>query len=126
MTTFGWASSIREVLKGIATLDDSEGPVELICLWFDDLYVPGMSKDVPESGREDSEVDRSFESCFSPTELEALSSFHSFYAARVDELSDDPGTWRDDPAWQQVSAAAASALDTLEPAWRSDRERPVL
>ena len=33
--------SIRQLLADIAELNPKEGPVELICMWFDDLYLPG-------------------------------------------------------------------------------------
>ena len=105
--------SIRQFLADIAELNPKEGPVELKCLWFDDLYFPdqicprGYSREVWERGL------REWKSCFTDGELRILARFHDKYASVVDALPTNWPGWEQAPGWQTVKKAAANALAEL-------------
>jgi hypothetical protein len=117
MTEFHYNQSIKELLRSIAELKEAEGPVELCCMWFDDLYFPahtrpqGMSIEVFEKGQ------REWKSCFSNPELEALAKFHTVFEREKPKLSmEQPSVWRSDEHWLVVAQAAKHALERFHPA----------
>src|SRR5271170_4468169 len=90
MKTLHYRESIREYLTLVADpkLQDKEGPTEIICLWFDDLYFPNFNPkiynpSVFEKGLKD------FESCFSKNELEAMRMFHNYFNSVADKIDTD-------------------------------------
>ncbi|HEV2189971.1 MAG TPA: hypothetical protein VGR70_22390 [Stellaceae bacterium] len=105
--------SIRRLLADIAVLNPEEGPVELICLWFDDLYRPAQTRpdhSVPEIWEK---ALQEWRECFSDDELRSLARFHDTYASLVDALPTNWPGWVQDSRWQTVKAAAADALAQL-------------
>ena len=108
----GYRKSIIELLKSIAALDPMEGPTEMICGWYDDLYLPchdpkGFHKDVWEQGQ------REWFQCFSKQEVEALANFHSVFESVVDELPENPVRVSSDSNWRKLSQAAKQALEAF-------------
>jgi hypothetical protein len=95
MSEHDWRASVRSVLTGIATLDERVGPVELACMWFDDLYAPGTTQ---------------FDASFTAQQLNTLKAFHTVFEAESDGLSEDARSWRTDKGWLRVSSAAKEAL----------------
>jgi len=95
MPEFGYKQNILSLLEDLAVLDPQLGPVELCCMWFDDLYLPEL---------------REWTSCFSSHELKLMATFHDLFASRVDGLP-TTGEWQQDPGWQAVSNASQTVLD---------------
>ncbi len=111
MSKLHYHSSIQEHLEDLANLDETVGPSELICGWFDDLYFPaeqscpsGYPQETWDRGQ------REWSACFSTGELAALAAFHAVFSFRVDSLSLDPEQWRHDPGWAIVGEAAQVAV----------------
>jgi hypothetical protein len=102
--------SIRKLLSDIADLNSIEGPVELICMWFDTLYFPAaLNPEIYKPGVFE-EAMREWEACFNSTELQALADFHDVYNSEVKALPTKNSQWEEDAGWQKVSAAARLAL----------------
>jgi hypothetical protein len=72
--------------------------VELICMWFDDLYKPAWSL---------------FQDAFSPAEQERLAAFDQFYQARKKQLPTTLAAMHQSPVWHEVMAAASNTLQCL-------------
>ena len=70
-------------------------PYELLCMWFDDSYLP----DSP-----------AFQAAFTATELVALAEFDRFYDSRADALPSGVGVreLQRSKAWTEIMAAAAA------------------
>jgi len=74
---------------------------ELLCMWFDDLYVP---------------EDQIFKRAFSDEELAALRSFNECYEEQAKALKLVPGgieAWLENDAWARVMGKAAETLAQL-------------
>jgi hypothetical protein len=72
--------------------------VELICMWFDDLYKPSWSL---------------FQDAFSSAEQEQLSVFDQFYQAHKKQVPDTLAAMHKSPVWQEIMAAACNTLQCL-------------
>jgi hypothetical protein len=75
--------------------------VELVCMWFDDLY---------DEKRADRDV------AFTAEERAALADFHQFYKERVDMLPASQGTvrtWLASPVWSEVMERARKTLEVI-------------
>ena len=106
---FFYREAIRDLLRGIASLDSWPGPTELMCGWFDDNYWPADL----ERDRQSKEF-LEWQSCFSEVQLNALERFHSHFSKIVDKLSDDPIRFGDDPEWGKLSTLASQILPLFE------------
>jgi hypothetical protein len=113
MKTLHYRESIREYLTLVADpkLQAKEGPTEIICLWFDDLYAPAddqkkYNPGVFEKGLKD------FESYFSQNELETMRTFHNYFNSVVDKIDTDKSfeEIQKDPNWIKLSEEAKRAL----------------
>jgi hypothetical protein len=74
---------------------------ELVCIWFDDLYLPG---------------DAFFCSCFMAQELAVLQEFHRFYDERIERLPESKGTvdtWLASPVWREIMKKAEETLSRI-------------
>ncbi|MDP9141885.1 MAG: hypothetical protein M3O62_13960 [Pseudomonadota bacterium] len=67
-------------------------------MWFDDFYHPESEK---------------FAVSFTPTQLDALKTFHSVFEAQSNELSEDFSSWKAETSWMLVSKAATEALNVF-------------
>lgn len=79
-------------------------PVELVCQWSDDSYLPNSE---------------SFRLCFSPTELKALAVFNDYFEDHEKlllEPREGVKTWLRDETWQGIMRAADRALAVLDSA----------
>ena len=75
---------------------------ELVCMWFDDFYLP-ESKYVCES--------------FTSEELKELKKFNEFYDDKFELLPDSQGTvltWLKNKAWRDIMAEAQKTLRKLK------------
>ena len=69
-------TSIRSLLASLASLDRDEGPVELRCMWFDDLYLPaGNNPEIFKPGVWDRGL-QEWKAAFTEDELDILAEFH--------------------------------------------------
>ena len=104
---------MAETLCAIASLDPMFGSVELICLWFDDVYFPCQER--PECIATDVWVRgiSEWHACFSDSELDALARFHSVFDMLLNGLSEDPKSFRNDPGWIKVAEAAKTAFNRI-------------
>jgi hypothetical protein len=75
---------------------------ELLCVWFDDTYLP-------ESKR--------FRECFSTAELDAMAAFNAFFNERINSLPTDNRVsyWLDDENWRQIMQHATHLLAVITP-----------
>jgi hypothetical protein len=75
-------------------------PSELLCMWFDDSYVP----DSP-----------AFQAAFTAAELDALAEFDRFYDSRAGALPSGGGVraLHRSAAWTEIMAAAAAVRATI-------------
>ena len=64
-------NSTIQHLRNIAELNELVGPTELVCGWFDDLYLPESKK---------------FVSQFSRDELSAIQKFHKAFESVASDL----------------------------------------
>jgi hypothetical protein len=115
MSAPAYNRSIRGLLADLSTLNPNIGPEELICMWFDDLYIPSQERPVSYSPEVWERGLREWRGCFSDDELRILDRFHQAYASLVDELPTRWPEWEQDARWQSVKEAAAAALHQLEP-----------
>ena len=77
------------------TVPIADVPSELLCMWFDDSYLP----DSP-----------AFQAAFTATELDALAEFDRFYDSRAGALPSGGGVraLHRSKAWAEIMAAAAA------------------
>ena len=73
-------------------------PVELVCMWFDDLYHPQWDL---------------FVDAFSHKERVRLARFHTFYDLRVERLPDTLAEMHDSDVWNEVMTEAQQVLEDL-------------
>lgn len=116
-TTLHYRQLILELLRDIAALEAGAGPVELVCGWFDDLYLPAEASQHPRSEVWSRNL-QEWQQCFSEPELAALRSFNEVFESVQKKLTTDPSTFASDPNWHRVSEAATEAL-------RAFSERPA-
>jgi hypothetical protein len=77
-------------------------PAELLCMWFEDQYLPESP---------------SFRLCFSPPELEAMAVFSNYFAEHEKLLPDTPNgiqSWMETETWQNIMQEAGRVLAALE------------
>lgn len=104
---------IKSLLASLASLDREVGPVELCCMWFDDLYRPAekhpemYNPGVWERGLKE------WKAGFTQDELDILSEFHKVFEAESDSLPMKWPDWDKDPKWLAVRDAARLALSKL-------------
>lgn len=83
----------REYQRNVPWVDVG---TELVCQWFDDLYLPD---------------DVTFRSLFSVDELKAMSEFNAAFAELHPQLPSSGNVmWFGHPVWQQIGHAATLAL----------------
>ena len=113
MPDSSYKTSIKTLLASLASLDREEGPVELRCLWFDDLYFPADKR--PERYKPDvwDRGLRQWMACFTDDELAVLGEFHNVFEAKSSTLPMDWPDWDKDPKWVAVRDAARVALSKL-------------
>lgn len=109
MSNLGYRDNIIGLLESIAILSDNVGPVEMICGWFDDLYLPGTNSSGFEPGVHARGI-AEFEALFSDDELEAMAEFHSVFEEAYPNMSRDPHTFQSHLGWQTIANRAKTAL----------------
>ena len=95
--------SIVELLEDLAAEKPQTSESELICGWFDDLYVPGFKRQDYTSDGWKRGI-RAFEGCFTKPQLEALARFHAFYDGWLNSGVRD---------WAPVKEQAAKTLEVF-------------
>jgi hypothetical protein len=112
MKSLHYRESIRAYLTLVVDpkLQWKEGPTEIFCMWFDDLYFPnftskGFNPGVFEKGL------KGFESCFSTKELEAMRVFHEYFDSihKID-IERPFEEIQKDPRWIKLGEEAKKAL----------------
>ena len=97
MPTSTYRLSIMSLLRSLAELDPEVGPVELCCMWFDDLYFPGeMHPERYNHGVLDRGL-QEWQTGFTADEQEAMADFHNVFEAECDALPTDWPDWDKDP-----------------------------
>ena len=77
-------------------------PTELLCMWFEDNYLPASA---------------AFRLGFSPRELEAMAVFNNYFADHEKLLPDAPNGiqgWLGTEAWQGITWEASTAIAAFE------------
>jgi hypothetical protein len=77
--------------------------VELLSLWFDDIYLPNS---------------QAFRSCFSAEELSALAAFNQFYEKQSQlllEPKNGVSDWLKEKNWQEIMQRASNLVEAFEP-----------
>ncbi|MGH9786683.1 MAG: hypothetical protein ACRD88_21145 [Terriglobia bacterium] len=103
------------LLRDIASDNPRESFVEMMCLWFDDLYLPGHDP-APYTPEVWNRGIKEFNSCFHREELEALERFHELFdqrARRIPEHSTALELSRN-ADWQVIREGAVVALKAFE------------
>lgn len=118
----GYRGNIIELLQTIASAEKTReyakgtpgGDVlgELICEWFDDLYLPEKRHNEVVSA----ETLARYKSQFYPAELDAMERFNNFFDGRLDSLGkhDSAHTLLIDPVWRDIMGQAAIALRSFK------------
>ncbi len=109
MSNLGYRESIIALLKEISELSDFVGPDEMVCQWFDDLYLPGTDGSGFEPGAHDRGI-AEFRALFSGDELAAMERFHAVFEEAYPALSRDPRSFQRDLGWQTIANRAKDAL----------------
>ena len=109
MGKLGYRDNIIGLLRDISQLAESVGPDELVCQWFDDLYLPGTDPIGFEPGVHERGV-AEFRALFSEDELAALDKFHGIFHEAYPALSRDPVSFQRDQGWQTIANRAREAL----------------
>lgn len=108
-------ASIKSLLASLASPDREEGPVELCCMWFDDLYPPVCKhSEIFSPGVWDRGL-QEWKAGFTEDELDVLAEFHKIFESEINALPTDWPDWDKDSNWLKVSDAARLAL------WKLDR-----
>ena len=106
-----YRESLVNLLHEMAAEPPPDSFVELVCSWFDDLYLPGFdsAQYTPEANERGI---AEFNNCFRQSELEALDRFHRFFDARVDQMPDDasPQELMANDQWQRIRREAIKTL----------------
>ncbi len=117
MTEFGYKKGIRELLEIISdpVKRGNIGAVEIMCGWFDDLYLPADDPNHYNPGVYEKGV-KDFESCFSQKELIALQSFHEYFSSVVEDLNtnDPSNNIQEDPVWINIGLEALKTLGEFD------------
>lgn len=95
-------SSENEQLAYETNVSHVDITVELICMWFNDLYWPD---------------DEFFISCFTQDELNALAQFDQYYRDRKSQLPESQGTvrtWLASPVWREIMLEASRTLEQID------------
>lgn len=104
--------TIRDYLTMVSdhSLQMKEGPEEIFCMWFDDLYFPAFDPGSYDAGVFEQGL-RFFKSCFSEEELSALRNFHEYFRSIHEiDIERDFNELQKDPAWIELGAEAQRAL----------------
>ena len=109
MSNLGYRVNIVGLLRDISRLADHVGPDEMVCQWFDDLYLPGIDGSGFEPGVHDRGI-AEFRALFSEDELAALAEFHSVFEEAFPALSRDPRSFQRDLGWQTIANRAKEVL----------------
>lgn len=93
-------SSARKQLEYSLSVPYVAVPTELICLWFDDVYIP----------------DDAFNRSFSSEELDAMAIFDDYFDARRKFLPENVGIKKllETEDWQQIMHQARQTLVVLQ------------
>jgi hypothetical protein len=114
MVTLAYNEDAQSLLTHLSGLHETLGPTELIAMWFDDHYFPGMEKPYGYSVEVWERGQAEWRECFTSDERAVLEKFHCAFKSELERgLSEEWGTWRSDEGWLRVSAAATRALDEL-------------
>ncbi len=117
MKKLWYKEGIRELLEEISdpVKRSNVGAIEIICGWFDDLYLPADDPSIYNPGVFDKGV-KEFESCFSKKELLVLQTFHDYFSSVVEDLKveDSIHTIQDDPTWVKLGNMAVKVLSEFD------------
>jgi hypothetical protein len=75
-------------------------PTELVCMWFDDFYLPESD---------------SFRRCFSPAELDSMSVFSRRFEQEIKRMPETVTELLKIESWQELMREAGTLLRHLQP-----------
>ena len=103
------------LLRSIAAKSPGESFVELVCGWFDDLYLPGFDPDDCNPGVHEKGVVE-FNSCFHAKELQALELFHRNFIIQVKNIPSEIShqDLATNAQWKVIRHAAAKTLKAFD------------
>jgi hypothetical protein len=106
-------ASPEETMKYAEVVRGGDVGGELVCQWFDDLYLLGER----HAGAVSAETRERYKSLFDAGELEALERFHAFFSEHVDSLGKhySAHTLLLDPVWKDIMGQASRALRSFRP-----------
>ena len=124
MGEFGYRKSIIDHLEVVSNQEKqlSVGLSEIICMWFDDFYLPADDPELFNPGVFDKSL-KEFNSCFTKNELEALKIFHEYFELIVKDMDTNLPleTIQHNPLWINLTKKASEVLNEFKPhpTWRS-------
>ena len=113
---FYYRESVISLLRSIAAEAPGESLDELVCGWFDDLYLPGFDPEDSNPGVNERCV-ADFNDCFHTKELQALELFHHTFNALLKNIPNDihHEELSLNENWQKIKLAAAKTLEAFNP-----------
>ena len=118
------SDTCRETLGRL--IDPERLSFELCRLWFDEVYVPGISYFDGLKGDVSSQAVLRFNESFDDDELTAMERFHRFFELRVEMLRNQiraAGHFPDTDLWRNLIKDAGYLLEDLDPHATSRKAR---
>lgn len=107
-----YRESVVSLLRKLAAESPGESFDELVCGWFDDLYLPGFDPEDCNPGVHEKGV-MEFNNCFHLKELQAPELFHRTFGEQIKYIPDNIQyqEMTTNQYWQNIRQAASKALE---------------
>lgn len=109
-----YRESIVSFLQDISAESPSESFDELVCAWFDDLYLPGSDPEGYNPGVHEKGIIE-FNNCLHSKEIQALELFHQTFSVQLKNITDSIQyqEMATNKYWQKIKHAASKALEAF-------------
>ncbi len=114
MTKLYYRESIIEYFESLI-FSVEQVPAEIVCVWFDDLYLPCGDSTLYNPGVFKKGLEE-FNACFSKKELKVMQEFHHYFESIVDEF-DTERKWVEitsDLSFLQLTEKAKKAINVFK------------